>query len=178
MERTDADGETVTVPKALLEKLLDRVDELEEQLKEYQDHNERDKAQIRQQVTAAVEGSERSESEDEETGRDLLPMERLIQLGESAVTANVTASVRRAKAIFTHFQSWASKAPSGYIVKDNLKRLLETATGESLAWKQVYRACRTLEKFTKGRIRFKKTRRHGWMVVAESLERMSSAGGG
>lgn len=165
------------MPKALLEKLLDRVDELEAELQEYRDHNERDKAKIRRQVTEAVEGSERSDSDQEQgEGRDLLPIERLAKFGEdSTVVADVTASVKRAKAIFQHFRQWASKTPTGYVVKDNLKRLLETATGESLAWKQVYRACRTLEKWSKGAIRFKKTRRHGWMVVADSLERMSSS---
>lgn len=123
---------------------------------------------------------ERSESDEEQgEGRDLLLIERLAKFGEnSTVVADVTASVKRAKEIFTHFRQWASKTPTGYVAKDNWKRLLETATGESLAWKQVYRACRTLEKFTKGAIEFKKTRRHGWMVVADSLERMSSAGGG
>lgn len=54
------------MPKALLEKLLDRVDELEAELQEYRDHNERDKAKIRRQVTEAVEGSERSESDQEQ----------------------------------------------------------------------------------------------------------------
>lgn len=179
MHETEAESETVAVPKALLEKLLDRVDELEEELQEYRAENERDKATIRQQVTEAVADSERSDSEESDgAGRELLPMERLIELGESGVTAQVTASVKRAKAVFEHFHSWASKTPSGWVVKDNLKQLLETATGESLAWKQVYRACRALERFTKGVIEFKKTRRHGWIVTAESLERMSSAGGG
>lgn len=178
MEEISTNGETVAVPKALLEKLLDRVEELEEELQKYRDHNERDKAKIRQQVTEAVAESERSESDEEdEQGGDLLPMERLIQLGETGVTAEVTASVQRAKAIFQHFRQWASKTPSGFVVKDNLKQLLETATGESLAWKQVYRACRALERFTRGVIEFKKTRRHGWIVAADSLERMSSAGG-
>jgi hypothetical protein len=168
--------ETVEAPKALLEKLLDRVDDLEEELQEYRDHNERDKAEIRQQV---VQESERSECEDDgNAGRNMLPMQRLIELGEDAITATVTASVRRAKGIFTHFRQWASKTPAGYVVKDNLKQLLETATGESLAWKQVYRACQALEKFTRGTIRFEKTRRHGWIVTAESLEQMSSLQGG
>lgn len=72
MQETDADGKTVTVPKALLEKLLDRVDELEEQLQEYQDHNERDKAKIRQQVSDAVD-SERSKSEDKGEQKELSP---------------------------------------------------------------------------------------------------------
>lgn len=178
MEQASVDSETVTVPKALLEKLLDRVDELEEELQEYRDHNERDKAKIRQQVSTAVEDSERSDSDDAEKGRDLLPMERLIEMGANGITGQVTASVQRAKAIFEHFRQWSSKTPGGYVVKDNLKQLLETATGESLAWKQVYRACRALERFTRGVIEFKKTRRHGWIVTAESLERMSSASGG
>lgn len=178
MPQNDTEGDTVAVPKALLEKLLDRVDELESELQEYRDHNERDKAKIRQQVSETVTESERSESEDDENGRDLLPMERLIRIGETGITGQVTASVQRAKAIFEHFRQWSSKTPTGYVVKDNLKQLLETATGESLAWKQVYRACRALERFTRGTIQFKKTRRHGWMVVADSLERMSSAGGG
>lgn len=155
------------------------MDKLEDQLQEYRDHNERDKAKIRQQVTEAVAESERSESDEEdEQGRDLLPMERLIQLGETGVTTEVTASVQRAKAIFQYFRQWASKTPSGFVVKNNLKQLLETATGESLAWKQVYRACRALERFTRGVIEFKKTRRHGLIVAADSLECMSSAGGG
>ena len=68
-------------------------------------------------------------------------------------------------------------------MKDNLKTLLQTATGEKLAWKQVYRAYRALEKFTKGQVRFEKHRRHGWMLIAEPqivsrLGRASSATGG
>ena len=43
--------ETVDVPKALLERLLDRVDDLEAELKSYRAANERDKATIRQDVS-------------------------------------------------------------------------------------------------------------------------------
>jgi hypothetical protein len=167
MNETNANGETVAVPKALLEKLLDRVDELEDELKEYQDHNERDKAQIRQQVTAAVEESERSDSSDTSEQTELSPMERLLKLGENSVTAEVTASVQRAKAMAKHFSQWASKAPTGYVVKENLKSLLQTATGERLHWRQVYRAAEALEKFTQGAIRFEKHQRHGWMLIGD-----------
>ena len=160
--------ETVAVPKALLEKLLNRVDDLEAELQEYREQNEYDKATIRQQVSEAVEESERSESEDEsKQGRDLLPIERLIKLGENGVTAEVTASVQRAKAIAEHFETWASKAPTGYVVKENLKSLLQTATGERLHWRQVYRAAEALEKFTQGLIQFEKHQRHGWMLVGD-----------
>ena len=109
----------------------------------------------------------------------------LLRLGEHGVMADVTASVERAKAIAAHFGQWASKTPKGLVVKDDLKSLLQTATREKLAWKQVYRAARALEKFTKGAIRFEKHRRHGWMLIAEpqivarfSQLRASSATGG
>lgn len=169
--------ETVEVRKALLERLLDRVDDLEAELREYRAENERDKAHIRREVTEAVEESERSEpGEDRKENEGMLPIERLAKFGEdSTVIADVTASVKRARAIFQHFKQWSSKTPSGYVVKGNLKSLLETATGESLYWKQVHRACKKLEQWSKGVFEFKKTRKHGWIVVVESLERMSSA---
>lgn len=169
----------VSVARALLERLLDRVEELEAELKEYRVENERDKATIRKEVSKAVE-AEPSEAEPETSdSHEMLPIERLARFGEDhAVVADVTASVKRATAIFEHFRGWASKTPRGYVVKDNLKSLLETATGEQLAWKQVYRACRKLEQWSKEQFRFEKHRRHGWMIVAESLGRMSSADGG
>ena len=165
----------VEVPRALLERLLDRVDDLEAELADYRAENEHDKATIRQDVREAVEKTESEGSRtdgkesDESEPRDdsITPMERLINLGEQGVMADVTASVERAKAIAAHFGQWAKKTPKGVVVKDNLKSLLQTATGERLAWKQVYRAGRALEKFTKGQIRFEKHRRHGWILIAE-----------
>lgn len=110
----------------------------------------------------------------------MTPAERLIRTGEDAIMADVSASPRRAMAIAENFGSWGKRTPNGIVVKDSLKSLLETATGERLAWKQVHRAGSALEKFTKGAIQFKKSKRHGWMLVAEPsivqrLERASSA---
>ena len=183
-------GGNVEVPRALLERLLDRIDDLEAELKQYRTENERDKATIRQDVHEATEKAEGATSIDDTPGDNpstkddaVTPMERLLTLGEQGVMADVTASVHRAKAIAAHFDQWASKTPKGLVIKDNLKNLLQTATGEKLAWKQVYRACRALEKFTKGAVRFEKHRRHGWMLIAEpqivtQLEQASSASGG
>ena len=182
--------EEVSVPRALLERLLDRIDDLEAELNQYRTENERDKATIRQDVHEAIEkaeapsDTEADESTEESSGNDAVtPMERILQFGEAGVMIDVTASVKRAKAIAQHFSQWASKTPKGLVIKDNLKTLLQTATAEKLAWKQVYRACRALEKFTKGTIRFEKHRRHGWMLIAEpqvvsQLGRASSANGG
>ena len=96
---------------------------------------------------------------------------------------DVTASVRRAKAIAEHFRQWAQKTPNGLVIKEGLKTLVETATGERLFWKQIERVGHALEKFTKGAVQFKKTRRHGWTLIAEptfvtQLGRASSASGG
>ena len=180
----------VEVPKALLERLLDRVDDLEAELTQYRTENERDKATIRQDVHEAIEkaegttDTESDETDDSSTNDEsTTPMERLLQLGEAGVMIDVTASVKRAKAIAAHFGQWASRTPKGLVIKDNLKTLLQTATGEKLAWKQVYRAGRALKRFTKGAIRFEKHRRHGWMLIAEPqivsrFGQASSANGG
>ena len=190
---TETDNE-ITIPKALLNRVLDRVDDLEEELAEYRDENEHDKAEIRQDVYEAIEKAneaterEPTESaESDDTGDESesgTPMEQIIRAGENSVVADITASVRRAKAIAEHFGQWGTKPmKGGRVIKDNLKNLLETATGERLAWKQVYRACRALEKFTKGAVQFKKSKRHGWMLQAEPgfarrLGRVSSASEG
>ena len=182
--------DVVEVPRALLNRLLDRVDDLSNELANYRETNERDKATIRQDVHEAIEKAEGNTDEggdetDESSAGDesTTPMERLLALGEQGVMADVTASVRRAKAIAQYFGQWASKAPKGLIIRDNLKSLLQTATSERLAWKQVYRACQALEKFTKGLIEFKRTTRHGWVLIAEPavvdrFGRASSASGG
>ena len=183
-------ADTVEVPQALLERLLDRVDDLEAELSQYRSENERDKATIRQDVHEAIEKVEESEESDDaqsdETGAQddsMTPMERVLRVGEEGVMFDVTASVRRAKAIAEHFRQWAQKTPNGLVIKDGLKTLVETATGERLFWKQIERAGHALEEFTKGAIRFEKTRRHGWILVAQpdiitQLRRVSSVSEG
>ena len=106
-----SETDVVEVPRALLDRLLNRVDELEVTLDQYRSENERDKATIRQDIHEAIEKAESSRREaevdepvEESLGSDAgTPMERLIQLGEQGVMADVTASVRRAKAIAQHF---------------------------------------------------------------------------
>ena len=186
---SDADTEIVEVPKALLERLLDRVDDLGDELAKYREENEQDKATIRQDVNEAIAKAEATtptaDTENDESAVQnesrTTPMHQLIQAGEAGVIGHVTASVRRAKAMAEHFTKWATKAPNGLVVRENLKSLLETATDEDLAWKQVYRAGRALAKFSKGTIAFKKTRRYGWILIAQPDDhrlRSLSANGG
>ena len=180
--------ESVNVPRALLEQLLDRVDDLEERLSEYEAENEHDKATIRQDVNTAIEkadeatSSEPAESvESAESESKGTPMHQLIEAGEAGVIGHVTPSIRRAKAIAENFPKWAKKTPSGFVIQDGLKNLVETATGENLFHKQIERACNALAKLTKGAIAFKNHRKHGWMLIAQPDDHryrsLSAAGG-
>lgn len=130
--------------------------------------------QIEETLTGeAADGSIEEETdetrEDLEQERELLPIERLERFGEDHVAlANVTASVDRARTLFAHFREWASKTPAGRVIKSNLRALLSTACETSLSWKQIYRACEKLEEWSKGAIEFKKTDRHGWILVEKN----------
>lgn len=64
-----------------------------------------------------------------------------------------SASEKRAISILENYSEWSSTAQAGQVIRtrDNkLKKLLEADRGESLAWKQVYRACEALEILTDG----------------------------
>lgn len=124
---------------------------------------------------------ESGESGDESgDGDGMLPIERLARLKESdepdSPFAETTPSVDRAVAIYEHFRSWSDSAGAGRVIKSGLKSLLETATGESLYWSQVQRACRALSEYAKGEIEYKKTDRHGWILVADEQTLLAGRG--
>jgi len=155
------------------------------ELEEYRAENEHDKATIRQQVTEVeqADSSADAESDDSNTQNDSMgtPMEQVLRAGNAGVLGHVTTSVERAITMAEHFSQWASKAPNGLVIKDNLKTLLETATGERFAWNQVYRAAEALEDATNGAIEFTKHRRFGWILVGDpqvvkNLSQASSVG--
>ena len=155
------------------------------ELEEYRAENEHDKATIRQQVTEVeqTDSSADAESDDSDAQSDSMstPMEQVLRAGDAGVLGHVTTSVERAITMAEHFSQWADKAPNGLVIKDNLKTLLETATGERFAWNQVYRAAEALEDATNGAIEFTKHRRFGWILVGDpqvvtKLSRASSVG--
>ena len=155
------------------------------ELEEYRAENEHDKATIRQQVTEVeqTDSSADAESDDSDAQSDSMgtPMEQVLRAGDAGVLGHVTASVERAITMAEHFSQWAGKAPNGLVIKDNLKTLLETATGERFAWNQVYRAAEALEDATNGAIEFTKHRRFGWILVGDpqvvtNLSQASSVG--
>lgn len=139
-------------------------------------------AELEERVDAIeAESQQADESDDssDESGSST-PMHQLIEAGEAGVLGHVTASVRRAKAIAEHFGQWAKRAPKGLVVGDDVKRLLETATGERLEWSQINRARRTLAEMSKGAIAAKK-RKGDWILVAQPddhrYQSLSSRGG-
>ena len=108
---------------------------------------------------------------------DLLPIERLARIEDSpdasnTIMADTTPSVERAVVLFENFQEWSKKTPKGRTITSGLKDLLSAATGERLAWRQVYRTLDKIEEWSKGAIRHEQTSRHGHVLVME--ERPSS----
>lgn len=119
--------------------------------------------------------------DDEDEQDDLLPIERIAQLKEDDEPdenpfADTTPSVDRAVVLFNHFRDWSNKVPKGRVIKNGLKNLLNTAMDATLSWKQVYRSCRKLEEWSKGRITFKKVDRHGWILVDSGTSSSAASG--
>jgi hypothetical protein len=96
---------------------------------------------------------------------DMTPIERLSKMDIEDTGIDVTPSIERAVSIFDHWREWSDKTPKGRVLKSGLKTLLRTATGEKLAWRQVYRAAEALEELSKGRIEFFDHKRHGKMLI-------------
>ena len=97
---------------------------------------------------------------------EMTPIERLSRIDDMEDTAvDVTPSIERAVTIFDYWREWSNKTPKGRVLKDNLKSLLRTATGDNLNWKQSYRAAEALEELSKGRIQFIHHSRHGKMLI-------------
>ena len=176
---TDAQDETVSLRlyaelERKYEELTDRVERVE--LSRDAAHRRIDELEDEIEDENPTPEGEESASQDSQ----MLPIERIARLKQSddkdeSPFADTTPSVDRAVAIFEHFGEWSKKAPSGRVIKSNLRNLITTATGESLAWKQVYRACRKLEEWSKGVIQFIQHDRHGWILVQEQP---SSVGNG
>ena len=169
-------SETVDQLRAVIAKLHDRVESLEGE----NDRLSRELAIERGRISEIEDSTDvDSASEPQVKGEEtMLPIEQLSEYGEDSDIARVggvTESVERAVEIFGHFREWSKKAPSGRVIRSNLRNLLSTALGERIAWRQVYRACEKLEEWSKGAIQFRKTRRHGWILVED---RSSSVTGG
>lgn len=167
-----------------LEQKDERIDELESELSEHQDNSAKDRAKIKQRITdledrsSDVEPTPQAEETTIQQG-DLTPIERLAQSEEVSEVTN-SASVERAVSLFENIQDWGVKTPKGYCLrpKDNPRQLLGADRDEDLAWKQYYRAAKSLERLSKGAVTFFDSDRHGKMLVlherSEVFERVTN----
>ena len=138
-----------------------------------------------EEVRSSDSSDEKGRVETDETGSensDILPIERLRQMREQdkehpALPSNGRESFDRAVSIFENFRKWSDKAPKGRVIRSGLKTLLETVTGQDLYWSQIQRACRMLERYSKGTIEYKKTDRHGWILVAKDEQSLLASTG-
>ena len=117
----------------------------------------------------ATGGDDAAETTQQDT--EMTPIERLSRMDAEDTGIDVTPSIERAVSIFDHWQEWSQKTPKGRVLKDGLKNLVRTATGEKLAWRQVYRAAEALEELSKGRIEFIHHNRHGKMLIESAAAR-------
>ena len=92
------------------------------------------------------------DSSPESPGDDRSPLERITDGEHTGI--KITPSISRAARIMENWSRWSDPSPSGRLLHENLRTLLETACDEDLAWKQVYRACEKVESLTKGKIVF------------------------
>ena len=113
----------------------------------------------------SIESEDGSDTETTIQRPDMTPIERVSKMDTEDTGIEMTPSIKRAVSIFDHWHEWSEKTPKGRVLKSNLKTLLRTATGESLAWRQVYRAAEALEELSKGRIQFTDHKRHGKMLI-------------
>ncbi|WP_049913247.1 hypothetical protein [Halococcus thailandensis] len=167
------------------ERLEERVDDTEADQNELQSELERAEASrghiiedivdVEEQladVEMPVESDNGNNAETSQQHTDMAPIERISVMDTDETGIDVTPSIERAVSIFEHWGEWSDKTPKGRVLKDDLKTLLRTATGEGLAWRQVYRAAEALEELSKGRIEFIDHSRHGKMLI-ESLSARS-----
>jgi hypothetical protein len=168
------------------EQLAERVEEAETDRDELRSEIERAEASrghiiedivdVEQQlddVEAGAGGSEGGSDDAKTTMQqsDMTPIERISKMDAEDTGIDMTPSIERAVSMFDHWREWSKKTPKGRVLKDGLKNLLRTATGEKLAWRQVYRAAEALEELSKGRIEFIHHNRHGKMLIESAPAR-------
>jgi predicted nucleic acid-binding Zn-ribbon protein len=168
------------------EQLEERVEEAETEHDELRSEIERAEASrghiiedivdVEKQIDDVEAGSAGSKGGDDATETtmqqsDMTPIERISKMDAEDTGIDMTPSIERAVSIFEHWREWSEKTPKGRVLKDGLKNLLRTATGEKLAWRQVYRAAEALEELSKGRIEFVHHNRHGKMLIESAAAR-------
>jgi ElaB/YqjD/DUF883 family membrane-anchored ribosome-binding protein len=126
-----------------------------------------------EEVESTVEESNQAAATDgaltPEEVQELTPLEQasLFEPDEILNTQRSRETMERVLTIFENASEWGEKTRKGRVLRladHNVKNLLEAELDTSLCWKQLYRACRLVERYTKGAFTFFQTDRHGWIL--------------
>ncbi len=134
--------------KAKIAELEATVEALEQEQADYRETNERDKAEIRQDVTENARQTEASEAHTEAVARKVetldgreqrTPLEQIVRLPEEIIhKAKLTANQRRARAIASEIGGLATTVPKGKrldstTIKQELKQAYGSAHDQTVA---------------------------------------------
>ena len=169
-----------------IEALETRVDEQNKRIEELEDENTELRERVEESEREAdfllddvcdierqlreidASGSVGNETGESPPRQDMTPIERVSKMNAEDTGIEVTPSIERAVMIFDHWREWSAKTPKGRVWKSGQKTLLRTATGEKLAWNQVYRAFESIDELSKGEIQYIDHKRHGKMLIEPS----------
>lgn len=159
-------------------------DELKDELKTDIANKSRQFAKLAQRVSRIEEelgvdiadglGNEGSDRDD----RDLSQLGRVVRMGPEAIKDNPTASDYRAKDLVDNWDRWGIRRKDrrkGVVTrrlrskKDGIKTHLEDERGESLSWKQVYRAMERVAQWSSGEVTLQKIDSNGYVLEHEIL---------
>jgi cell division septum initiation protein DivIVA len=162
-----------------VERQAERIDELEDELVEHQDHTGREFADVRARITDVENQNQETEAgsgdatpgvdtEKEGTQNAETPLERICALPEHVADRELTANQERARFIARDVHDYAEKAPAGLVVDSRaIKRVLTASEGKRPHTQTVARVMNFLADLGKDAVELIK-RRGRKLVVFES----------
>lgn len=175
-------GEVKTELRGFREYVEDELEDLATEFSEYKDHNERDKAKIRNRVSqneeeksddgrvdklfdtirTQVESITTTDAYEDYEGvpePDLSYIERLYHIGREAVDDMPRARDLYAKVLLTAWPDWGWKDNNGNVIlptTDNLRGKMNRKVENGFEYSQLYRACEALADRSDGKIEYVK----------------------
>jgi cell division septum initiation protein DivIVA len=167
--------QTVEDLQDTIKQQAEQINELEDELADYRDHNERDKAQIRQKLTEVENQQTQAPSEDATLGIDAgedpsqnaeTPLERICALPEHVADRELTANQERARFIARDVRDYAEKAPAGLVIDSRaIKQVITASEGKRPHTQTVARVMNFLDELGKEDVQQKKRRGKKLIVV-------------
>ena len=177
-DRLEKLTERVDELEAELERKDERIDELEDELAAYKDFAGSEFADVRGRITDVEEQAQAAQvPSDEPTDADdpthsqpsETPLERICSLPEHVADRELTANQERARFIARDVRDYAEKAPAGLVIdSQTIKKVITAAEGKKPHTQTVARIMNFLEKLGKDEV--KQTKRRGKKLVVVDPE--------